>query len=79
MTPGSGGWGHSLGMKHPPTVKGLPGQLYDMDADHFEANNLVLTQPERVQQLKALLHQIVADGRSTPGPKQSNDAAVIIK
>ena len=39
-----------------------------MQADH----------PDIVQQLTKLLEQQIADGRSTPGPKQSNDAKIVV-
>jgi arylsulfatase A-like enzyme len=79
MTPGSGGWSGSLGMKRLPVDKNLPGQLYDMSQDIYEANNLVLKHPERVKQMKALLEEIVNSGRSTPGAAQPNDAKITIK
>ena len=72
LCPGSGGWS-----KGAPTPKG-PVQLYDMTDDEGEKKNLQAEHPEIVKHLTDKLKQIVADGRSTPGPKQSNDTAVKI-
>jgi arylsulfatase A-like enzyme len=55
-----------------------PVQLYDMEADPGEKNNLEAKHPEEVQRLTALLEKLVADGRSTPGAPQKNDVAVDI-
>lgn len=66
--PGSGGW-----------TKGsseLPMQLYRLDTDLSETRNLAGEQPQRVASMQALLEKIIADGRSTPGPTQSNDVNV---
>jgi arylsulfatase A len=68
---GSGGWS-------PPTegtaIKmGLPiGQLYDLDTDPKESNNLHSKHPKVVERLTAVFRQFVENGRSTPGPKQPN-------
>jgi len=68
---GSGGWS-------PPTegtaIKmGLPiGQLYDLDTDPKESNNLHSKHPKVVERLTAVFRQFVENGRSTPGPKQAN-------
>jgi arylsulfatase A-like enzyme len=53
-------------------------QLYDMDKDLSEQNNLAAAMPEKVQAIRALLEKHVANGRSTPGAKQANDAAITI-
>jgi arylsulfatase A len=67
---GSGGWS-----------KGDDGQsiqLYHMANDRKEENNLVNEEPAIVATLTKLLEAAVADGRTTPGPKQKNDVAVVI-
>jgi len=77
LCPGSGGWSApkdaATRKQKRPAV-----QLFNMDADIGERQNLQAQHPEIVQRLTAELRQIVEDGRSTPGPKQKNDAAVDI-
>ncbi|MFC5051818.1 arylsulfatase [Rubritalea spongiae] len=51
-------------------------QLYNMAEDIDESENLANENPERVKALIALLEKLVADGRSTPGEPQQNDAKV---
>ena len=77
VCPGSGGWSkptdtEARRQKHPAV------QLYDMSADEGERKNLQAEHPEIVKRLMAELEKIVADGRSTPGPKQTNDVSVDI-
>ena len=76
LCPGSGGW------TQPDRVAaedGLPlVQLYDMRNDPGETTNLHEQEPERVKAMLALLKKLVADGRSTPGPRQKNDVPVDI-
>jgi hypothetical protein len=47
-------------------------------ADPGETKNLHTQHPELAAELTALLKKYVADGRSTPGPKQANDVPVMI-
>ncbi len=77
LCPGSGGWGSP---RDPAAVKlGLPPiQLYDMLADVGEEKNVQAEHPEIVARLTKLLETYVADGRSTPGPRQANDVKVDI-
>ncbi len=63
---GSGGRG-GRGAKNDP-----PGQLYDMEKDFEENNNLFTKYPEVVKSLADELKILVENGRSTPGPNQSN-------
>lgn len=65
---GSGGWSQGGGPESP--------QLYDLAADPGETKNLAAEKPGIVTDLTARLEKIVADGRSTPGPKQANDVPV---
>jgi arylsulfatase A-like enzyme len=65
---GSGGW--SKGGDSAPV------QLYDLTADPAESTNLAPKNPEIVARLTLLLHRQITEGRSTPGPKQSNDTKV---
>ena len=53
-------------------------QLYDMTTDVGEQTNLGEKNPEVVSSLTRLLEKYVADGRSTPGAKQKNDADIDI-
>ena len=63
--PGSGGWGKGR--------DDLPAQLYNLEDDLGETNNLYAAQPEKVKELTVLTERLVDDGRSTPGIKQKND------
>ena len=68
---GSGGW--SPPTPGSPEEKGLPPiQLYDLDADVGERENLQDRHPEVVAELTRLMTQYVREGRSTPGPRQEN-------
>jgi len=76
LAPGSGGWSAPL---DPEAVKqGLPDtQLYRIGGgDLAEANNLHRAYPDIVARLNKLLEKLVADGRSTPGPRQPNDVPI---
>jgi arylsulfatase A-like enzyme len=76
LCPGSGGWTHN---DAEAARDGLPlVQLYDMEADPGEIRNLQAEHTDRVKALLALLKKYVADGRSTPGPRQENDGPVDI-
>jgi arylsulfatase A-like enzyme len=68
---GSGGW--STPVNFDAEAAGLPmTQLYHIGgADRGERTNLQAEQPERVQRLEVRLREIVAAGRSTPGPRAS--------
>lgn len=66
--PGSGGW-----------TKGgdeQPVQLYNLTDDISESTNLAAAHPQRVAHMQALLEELIANGRSTPGPAQKNDVKV---
>ena len=75
LSPSSGGWSAprpgTLAAKQLP-----PAQLYDLSRDVGETNNLASSEPATVARLTALLEKIVADGRSTPGARQTNTVAV---
>jgi len=74
---GSGGWSSP---KDVAAVRaGLPPiQFYNMHDDVGEKVNLEKQDPELIARLTKLLEKYVADGRSTPGVPQKNDAAVDI-
>jgi arylsulfatase A-like enzyme len=65
---GSGGWSKGTD-EH-------PGQLYNLADDLGETKNLFAQKPEVVSELSALMEKIVGEGRSTPGPVRTNDAAI---
>ncbi|HEV7406521.1 MAG TPA: hypothetical protein VGO11_26455 [Chthoniobacteraceae bacterium] len=60
--------------------RGLPpDQLYDLSADLGDQHNLAAEHPEIVERLTKILERYIADGRSTPGPRQANDAPIEIR
>ena len=74
----SGGW--SAPRPSSKEAEGLsPMQLYNLDDDLGERSNLADQQPGKVGELTALLEQLVAAGRSTPGPDQRNQVPVNIR
>jgi arylsulfatase A len=74
----SGGWSEPRpGTKE---AKGLPAtQLYDLENDLAESENVEARYPEEVERLTKLLEQFVENGRSTPGSKQENDAEIKLR
>ncbi len=78
LCPGSGGWSSP---KDAAAVSiGLPSsQLYDLSADIAETQNIQADRPEVVQRLTSILESYIANGRSTPGPEQSNDVEILIR
>jgi len=74
----SGGW--SEPRPGTPAAAPLPAvQLYDLATDIGEKNNVASAHLEVVARLTKLLEQQVADGRSTPGPKQANAVEVQLR
>jgi len=74
---GSGGWGKPRDAD--AAKQGLPNvQLYDVSIDAAESKNLQSENPDVVARLTKLLEQYVANGRSTPGPSQTNDVEISI-
>ena len=77
LCPGSGGWGHPGDDE--ALRQGLPPiQLYNMHDDIGEQANLQGKNAGVITNLVKLLEKYVADGRSTPGLRQSNDVPVDI-
>lgn len=75
--PGSGGW--SFPRPNDPAIKTLPAfQLYDIEKDIAEKNNLVNQHPEIVDRLTKLMEKYIEEGRSTPGPKQKNEGKTVL-
>src|SRR5271170_5244997 len=72
---GSGGW--AAPREYAAKKLGLPPiQLYDMSVDVSEQKNVAADNPEVVKELTTLLERYVEEGRSTPGPKETNDAPI---
>jgi len=70
--PGSGGW--SAPRPKEAYKKDLPRmQLYNLDADIGETNNVAAENPEKVKSMTELLEKQIKEGRSTPGTPQKND------
>ncbi|HEX4085417.1 MAG TPA: arylsulfatase [Chthoniobacteraceae bacterium] len=77
LCPGSGGW--SKPKNKQAWASNLPRvQLYDMSSDISEKTNVEARNPDVVARLVKDLEKCVADGRSTPGPHESNDAKIDI-
>jgi arylsulfatase A-like enzyme len=68
--PGSGGWG-KVGDDSQSV------QLYNLADDLGESRNLAAAQPEKVNEMRLLLEQLITNGRSTPGEPQRNDVEVL--
>jgi arylsulfatase A-like enzyme len=72
---GSGGW---TSPKENQVPKGSPeAQLYDMENDVSETQNLYTTHPEVAKRLLSNLKGYVFSGRSTEGPVSENDTGQI--
>ncbi|MDA3924460.1 MAG: arylsulfatase [Kiritimatiellae bacterium] len=72
---GSGGW--SAPQERKVGTDAPQAQLYDMENDPGEQNNLYLSHPEVAQRLLADLTADIQSGRSTDGPVAKNDVADI--
>lgn len=72
---GSGGWGAP---REPAAhQQGLPKvQLYDLESDVAEKNNVYAEHPDVVEKLTALLQKYIDEGRTTPGAPQKNDVRI---
>lgn len=77
LCPGSGGW---TGPKDIQARKqGLPEiQLYNLDLDEAEQNNVYDKHPKIVEELSSELQKVVEQGRSTKGKLEKNDVEVDI-
>jgi arylsulfatase A-like enzyme len=77
LCPSSGGWSDPK----PKTAEAKqlpPVQLYDMTKDVGERTNEYKAHPEVVARLTELLKKYIADGRTTPGMTQTNDAPIVL-
>ncbi len=71
LWPGSGGWAYP---RTEEEMKGLPRfQLFDLEKDPSEKNNLINDHPDKAELLKELLIDYIKNGRSTTGRVQEND------
>jgi len=73
LAKGSGGWSTPTEKMMSKKPKAIKGQLYDLEKDPGEKNNLYKKYPEVVETLMGQLKEDVANGRTTKGPKQTND------
>lgn len=72
LCPDSGGWSYPRPGKD--STEGMPRfQLFDLAADPGEKTNVLADHPDVVARLGHLMSQLIANGRSTPGPAQKND------
>jgi len=70
--PGSGGW--SDPKPNSEEIQNLTKfQLYDLENDPSEQENLYASHPEKVKELKELMISYLENGRSTKGANQEND------
>ncbi|TKG92481.1 arylsulfatase [Puteibacter caeruleilacunae] len=72
--PGSGGWSYPRPGRNKDVIATLPKvQLYNLKSDIEEEKNLEAKYPEKVKEYRNMLLEIIDNGRSTEGAKQSND------
>ncbi len=71
LTEKSGGFGDNFNEDEKGTA--MPGQLYNIENDIEEQNNMYEQYPEKVEELKILLKKYIMEGRSTSGVIQKND------
>ncbi|QDU31701.1 Arylsulfatase [Anatilimnocola aggregata] len=53
-------------------------ELYNLQSDLSETNNIAAANSEVVERLTVLMRRYIADGRSTPGPTRQNDVPIEI-
>jgi arylsulfatase A-like enzyme len=53
------------------------GELFDLATDPAQKNNRYAAEGAKVKELTALMERYVTEGRSTPGPKQTNDVEIV--
>jgi arylsulfatase A-like enzyme len=70
LCPGSGGWSAPRPGQEPADAP--PVQLFNLEDDLGETRNLAKDHPDIVARLTQKLEALIAEGRSTPGPRQAN-------
>lgn len=73
LCPGSGGWSNPRPAKALKDNSLPPVQLYDLQSDIAETNNRIQEKPDIADSLSDLLVEAIANGRTTPGNKVSNE------
>jgi len=73
LCPGSGGWSTPKPAAAKRNRKLPLVQLYDLESDPAEQHNLQAKHPELVAELVDALARAIHNGRTTPGPKQTNE------
>jgi arylsulfatase A len=77
LCPGSGGW--SFPKPGTDDTTGQPDfQLFNLESDPGEKDNLAAAHPDRVAKMKAALEEAIARGRTTPGPEAKNDVEIVM-
>ncbi len=76
LAKGSGGWSAPTEKDMSKVADAAEAQLYNLEEDPGEQNNLYRKKPEVVEALMAQLKEDVGNGRSTTGVKQQNDIPV---
>ncbi len=54
-----------------------PGELFNLKTDPAQKTNRYATETAIVSELTALMERTITEGRSTPGPKQTNDVPIV--
>lgn len=74
FTAGSGGWSFPTEPKDRDFLATQPPmQLYDLEKDPGEKNNVLDEHPDIVHDMRARMKRYIERGRSTPGPVQTNE------
>jgi arylsulfatase A-like enzyme len=75
--PGSGGWSFPT-PKEASTIDLPSTQLFNLDTDPEEEQNIAEANPDVVARLNGLMQKYIREGRSTPGIRQVNDRQVAL-
>ncbi len=76
FAPDSGGWSYPRPGRNDEYIATLPSlQLYNMENDPGERNNVFDTYPEVAGRLRGAMISAIKNGRTSPGKPQNNDSA----